>query len=680
MKKTLIGLCIFSVFMASASAKVDVPLKRVVLFNSGVGYFEHAGTVTGNDHLNLRFRTDQMNDVLKSMVVLDESGGSISAATYDAQDPISRTLKSFSIDLTDNPSLDVLLNRLRGVKVELSVPSSEYTGRILGVEDRTLREDDVVTIEHILNLSTEDGLQRVRLEDLKHLRILDEKLDSDLQAALEVMANGLDTGGKNLKLEFRGKGKREISLGYILEMPVWKTSYRLVLDEKACLIQGWAHIENTTDRDFEHVSMSLVSGRPISFIQDLYQPLYVHRPVVKMDLYESIVPPEYEGAVMEDDEMEQEAFGGVGSDRESRLDTSRGMVVAAPMSMRSKGRQSGMLARDNFAAGRGGEAQAEGREAGELFEYVLSEPVTLPRQKSAMMPIVNKPIEAERLSIFNREVDAKHPLNGVRIENNTGLFLMRGPVTVFEEGLYAGDARLPDTAGKETRLLSYALDLATEVKVETPSTPEHIESIKAVKGVLTIQRKYVNRTMYKVVSKRERERTLLIEQAIRPDWKLVAPDKADETTADVYRFRLPLKAHGHAQLEIREERLVDEHIGLINMNDQQIVFYLKQEKLSPAMRKTLEALQSLQAEKAETSRARHLIQQRLKDIATDQDRLRRNMQSVGRNSENYTRYERKLGAQEDEIEQLDQEQAGLLKKQEQLEQKLTAFVMNLNVE
>ena len=619
-----------------------------------------------------------MNDVLKSMVVLDESGGSISAATYDAQDPIVRTLKSFSIDLTDNPGLDVLLNRLRGVKVSVSVPARDYEGRVLGVEAKTFREDDVVTTEHILNLSTADGLQRVRLGDLNNLRILDEKIDNDLQAALEVMAGGLDTGRKNLKLEFTGKGTRNISLGYILEMPVWKTSYRLVLGESSTLLQGWAHVENTTDEDFEQVSMSLVSGRPISFIQDLYQPLYVQRPVVEMELYESIVPPEYEGAIMQDAEMESDVFGDFGGGVNNRMDKSLAMA-AAPMAMRAKGRSAGLLARDGFAAGMGSEAQAEGREAGELFEYSLSEPVTLPRQKSAMMPIVNTAIPAESLSIFNREVDSRHPLNGVEIKNDTDLFLMRGPVTVFEDALYAGDARLPDTARSQKRLLSYALDLATEVKVDTPSSPETIESVKVVKGILTINRKYVSRTTYQVVSKRDRDRTLLVEHALRPDWKLVAPAKADETTAEVYRFRVPLKAQGKAVLDVREERLVDQQIGLMGINDQQVAFYLKLKELSPELRQALETLQGLQTEKAQSARALEHIRQRLQAIAADQDRLRRNMQSVGKNSDNYTRYERKLGEQEDEIEQLEQQQTSLLKKQEALEQKVTAFVSNLNV-
>ncbi len=278
---------------AEQSKDVNLPLKRVILFNSGVGFFEHSGKVDGNAKVEMKFKVDQVNDLLKSMVVEDLDGGQISTVNYGSKDPITKTLKSFSIDLTANPTLAQLLQQVRGERVELEAPN-KFSGIILGVETRKKQVGkDTIIDEDILNLLCDEGFHAVPMDTIATLRLSNAKLDAELRKALALLASAHDTDKKDVELSFLGQGQRRVRVGYIQESPVWKTTYRLVLSDEKPLLQGWAIVENTSEEDWSNVNLSLVSGRPISFVMDLYQPLYVPRPEVQLELLTSLRPQTY---------------------------------------------------------------------------------------------------------------------------------------------------------------------------------------------------------------------------------------------------------------------------------------------------------------------------------------------------------------------------------------------------
>ncbi|MHC1766061.1 MAG: hypothetical protein AB9869_17465 [Verrucomicrobiia bacterium] len=286
-----------------------LPVTEIILYTSGVGYFQRDGKVEGDANVDLRFKVDDVNDLLKSMVVQDLDGGHISAVTYGSRDPLTKTLKSFAIDLTTNPTLGQLLNQVRGERVEVSRPNP-LVGIILGVERKTERLDEKRTVEtEYLNLLTAEGLQSLAMAQIQQVRLLNEELQTELQRALEVLALGHDTQKKTVTLAFTGSGARRVSVAYIGQTPVWKTSYRLVLDEKEPFLQGWAIVENTSDEEWENVQLSLVSGRPISFTMDLYQPLYAPRPVVQPELYTSLRPQVYSDS-LEERGVQRERYAG----------------------------------------------------------------------------------------------------------------------------------------------------------------------------------------------------------------------------------------------------------------------------------------------------------------------------------------------------------------------------------
>ena len=297
-----LGWCGLSTSLVLAQQEVDkkeqpevLPLNKVVMFNSGVGYFEHRGNVDGDAKIDLRFRVEEINDLLKSMILEDRGGGKISTVTYGSRDPITKTLKTFSIDLTSNPTLGQILDQVRGQSVQIDAPTA-ISGVLLGVEKRKKevgKDRDVVEIEY-LNLLTEAGLRSVPMDSIGRIKLVDEKLDAELRQALAVLATGHNTDKKTVSLNMLGQGKRPVRVGYIQATPVWKTSYRLVLSDKdAPYLQGWAIVENTTESDWNNVALTLMSGRPISFTMDLYEPLYAQRPVEKLNLFSSLRPQAY---------------------------------------------------------------------------------------------------------------------------------------------------------------------------------------------------------------------------------------------------------------------------------------------------------------------------------------------------------------------------------------------------
>jgi hypothetical protein len=583
----------------------DVPLKKVVLFNSGLGFFRHEGEIDGDKQVELKFNVDDVNDLLKSMVLEDLGGGKISTVTYGSRDPITRTLKTFALDLTRNPTLAELLRQARGEKVQLDVSEAgpagrplkgQVTGTIVGVERRRVKGEKETTAEiDVLNLLTPSGLRSIPFDDIRQTQLLDPKLNDELQEALAILAKAHRGDKKTVTLDFLGKGKRPVHIGYVQEFPVWKTSYRLVIkDDGSLFLQGWAIVENTTEQDWNKVSLTLVSGQPISFVQDLYQPLYVERPLVVPDSYAGLSRRIYDQDLAAADADFKRAAspdgqfvhrhpanpfqngaglgggGGFGGGGAGGFEMDRGRkgqrpfvtsVIpitggAVPGADNGGGAGNAPAAKppDSLDLNRGVASAAEADSVGELFRYVIDTPVTIARQKSAMLPIVNRGVKGEKLSIYNPAVHAKHPLNGLRLINSTGLHLMQGPITVFDGGEYAGDARIEDLQPDTERLLSYALDLDTEVAPGPERTSRTLSSI-TIGGPTCFESHLIDRTRSFIVKNSgQRAKKLLVEYPLDAQWTLVTPKQPAEKTRGLYRFAVTAEPGKPANLQIVEQR------------------------------------------------------------------------------------------------------------------------------
>ncbi len=683
----------------------DLPVKRVVMFSSGVAFYEHNGEVEGNTQVDLKFNVRDINDLLKSMVLQDEGGGKISSVSYGSKDPITRTLQTFSIDLTSNPTLANLLQQVRGEKIEIEAPT-KITGIIIGVEQRTIPvgKDDVMEVPY-LNLLTEEGLRSVSLENVGKIKLSNPKLDAELRQALTVLAGAKNTDKKSVSLNFLGEGKRPVRVGYVQESPIWKTSYRLVLDDEAKpFLQGWAIVENTTEADWDQVDLTLVSGRPISFVMDLYEPLYIDRPVVVPELFASLRPRTYDqdlaGAEADFRNMAQNSAV-------DRLERTKSLAArgAAPgagglggmgggfggggfggaNSQRRAGAEKEYLKRADEAKDAnwdisGGQSMATAGDVGEMFRYVIATPVSLARSKSAMLPIVNESVEGEKLVIYNENQHPKHPLNGLKLKNTTDLHLMQGPITVFDDGAYAGDAQIQDLPPKSDRIISYAMDLDTEVAITDRQNHQHLVSMKLVKGTAILTHKHSRSRTYTVKNSGKKAKKALIEYPVEANWNLVEPKEPEEKTRSLYRFALQAEPGKPATLPVKEEYTSSQQVAITNFDDNTIAMYLNTKEVSDEVKNALREVVKRKTEIQQQVARRQELERQIQVIDQEQTRIRNNMAQLAKDSELFRRYEGKFTTQEDAMEKLREQVTSNVAQEQKLRQSLDAFLAGLNLE
>ncbi|HEY7086965.1 MAG TPA: hypothetical protein VH518_02685 [Tepidisphaeraceae bacterium] len=666
---------------AQPAPQAEVPVKQVVLFSSGVGYFEHFGTVKGDGSTELRFKTGQINDILKSLVLQDLDGGKVSTITYPSQDPIAKTLRSFQVDITANPPLAELLNQLRGAKVTVQAQAEKLSGTVLGVEykRKPVEKGEPVQIA-VLNLLAGATIRAIDLDSINSLSLEDPQLQDELNKALVALAQARDQDKKPVTINFKGDGERRVRIGYVVETPIWKTSYRLIMDDKAGKLQGWAIVENQTDSDWKDVQLSLVSGRPISFVMDLYQPLYIPRPVVMPELYASLRPPTYEAAI-EGKVIDRGGFGGGGGGGGGRAVNRAARVPAAASAAPA---QAGAFAAEELAADKpmdptaSVQSVASAAKIGELFQYTVGN-VSLPRQKSAMLPIITDSVEVERLSIYNASVLPKNPLNGARVKNTTDKHLLQGPITVLDSNTYAGDAKIDNLPPGQERLLSYGIDLQMLVDNTKNREDASILTGKIVKGVLVVSRKHVATQQYLADNKSDKDKGLIIEHPIRQGWKLVDTDKPIETTPAVYRFKRTVPAHKGDALTVKEEVVQGEEIAILPADLGQLDFYSKTGEIPKDVKDAL--IKAIQLKQAMVDTDRQIAEhdQRIASITQEQNRIRENMKTVDRNSQYSNRLLSKLNDQESQIEKLQGERDDLAKKKDGQQKELEDYLTGLSI-
>jgi hypothetical protein len=675
----LAAVVVFSVigtgFAQPPAGAPDVPVKRIVLFSSGVGYFQREGRIEGSARLDLQFPAPKINDLLKSLVLQDMGGGRISTVSYDNRDPIEKTLKSFAIDLTSEPSLADLLSQVRGEKIEVTVSGEVGTiaGTIVGVEtqQKAAGNDNVVDVER-LNLLTEEGLRGVDLPRAQRIRFTRAELEQEFRKALDTLTAGRDKRKKTVSLHFSGNGNRSVRVGYITENPIWKTSYRLLLDpdgkRNQAYLQGWAIVENTTDEDWNDVRLGLVSGRPISFQMDLYEPLYVPRPLVEPELFASLRPQLYSGGLAG-------VLGGVAGGAGIGGGFGGGLpglgalgALGQPGAINPAGQPGGedtrAYARNRRAGGAAQEmagrksdtgipdmrqsvaSAALAAELGGSFRYEIEQPISIARQKSALIPIVATPVNVSRVSIYNAQVHEKYPLFGLYFKNTTGLHLMQGPLTVFEQQSYAGDARIGDLEPNESRLLSYAVDLGTEVVPEAVKPLDDLVAVKVFKGILHATHRLRRTATYTVRNRSEHDRRVIIEHPYQTDWALVTPDKPAERSRDVYRFEVKVGPNKTEKLRVIEEQGRKEETVLLKADDEAIRVFVRSSVGSAMVKDALQQALKLRADFAQAESAVSKEERGLQTIERDQERMRANMARVPPTSEAYKRYLRKFDDQE----------------------------------
>jgi hypothetical protein len=732
-----------------------------VLYKNGVGYFEHLGQVRGNDTISVDFSSSQLDDVLNSLTVLDLGNGRVDGISYNSDAPLGERLGSLRLAIGDRATLPQLLDALRGARLEVRTGERVVTGRLLGVERRLNGTGaNAVPRDELTIVSDAGEIRTVELTPAASVRLAERDSANQVGSYLGLLASTRAPDRRRMTIATTGTGQRDVLVSYVSEVPVWKTTYRIVLAPEAPpMLQGWAIVDNTTGEDWNNVELSLVAGAPQSFIQKISQPQYVRRPVVQPSQPVSLAPQTHASTLSEGsggirgtvsdasgaalagvtvrlidsqrrtiaqavtDSSGRYLLGGaaagsyrlefslpgfstvaregvtVEAGEETRTDASMRLgaleetiTVAGETPIRSGvasgrggvtgGRAGGLLAAPPPGAAQEASAVAQSGDLGDLFEYRVTAPISILRNQSALVPIIRSGVSIERVSLWNGRGGAR-PVRALWVANTSGLTLDAGAFTVVEDGAFAGEGLVELLKPEEKRLLSYAVDLGLQVESQQGSESHVVSRIVAQRGVIVQQAEQRMRRVYTIRNNDTTARTVIIEHPTRAGWTLAKSVHPVETTTDAYRFTVPSPPKQTVTITVDETRPLETRYEIASMTDSQMTVLVRD---SGENRTVMDALAPILAKKAAIATIMASVTTRdneTKQISSDQQRIRQNLQSLKDTAEQRAlvkRFAAQLNQQEDRLELLQHEIADLHRAFEQAKAELQQLVEQLAID
>jgi hypothetical protein len=565
---------------------------------------------------------------------------------------VDRKLAEFPIQIGANQPLTAFLDSMKGAKVTLRYGNDNIVGTIVAA--RVASGGTEKGERELLTLLLDSG--EIRTFDLSSgaggFQFTDPAVQAQLKAYLGVLSQSRSTDRKTVYIDSTSSAARRVAASYMLPAPVWKSSYRLILAADATL-EGWAIVDNTTADDWNDVRLSLVSGRPVSFISRLYEPRYKQRPFGDLAEEEVVGPRVY--------------AGGVATGRTAQM-AANPMEPAAPMAkaMRAEmARGDEMRDAASFMAPSAVAVNTAGREVGELFEYGFSTPVTVKRGQSAMLPFLQDKVAARKLLIYSDE-SAANPMNAAEITNSTSKTLDGGPITVYDSGAYAGEALMETLKAGDKRLISYAVDIGTRITTNIDSERDLIREVHFTRGILTTRSAQQQTKVYAIRNVDNKAKTLIIEHPLRPGYKLLN-QKPSETTANAYRFEVKLAPGAEVKFPVTEEYVFERSTQVANLTPDVLVTYIQNRSLSDAARKALQTIADQKRQIAAIDSDVKRLQAESADLERDQNRIRQNistLRSVSGQEQQVQQYSRQLSDGEARIVKL-RDQMGELQRKRQ---------------
>ncbi len=635
----------------------DLPVSRLVLYKHGVGYVERKGRVQGGT-VELEFLRQDMDDVLKSLLVFDHEGGRVTGVSYDGAEDVQEKLEKKALVPPEKEALLGLLRKLPGFRVRVKTTASEIEGEVVGTDESEFIGSGDVALPNpkLLVREASGSLVPVPLRELVNVELADPSASEDLQYFLRLVTSERKKDRRHLTVYLEGE-QHDLSVAYLTSAPSWRVTYRLDRQKQGTALQAWGVVDNWLEEDLKGVHVSLVAGKPISFVYDVYVPRTVSRPVVREEVRALDAPVELEGAALKES-----------SDQEERASVGGG-PAPPPAVMSAAPRGAAMMARaktsrnsQDLQAPLAESARVETRqvEGGDFFRYDVKAPLTVLRGQSALVPILQGVVPAERILVYN---DAKVPGNPVAVlrwKNEQGV-LERGPVVVLEEGTYAGEAILSYTPNEAECRVAFAVDLGVQVKLEEVSS-------RSTMG-LVIDRTYARReekrrrtTTYTVDNRRPDGAPLLIEHPREPGWQLIDTPKPEEESPDLRRFRLLLRPKSRSTLVVTEERVDSVAQATASLALPLMESILGEGSLTGPALQHLRSLIEVHREKARLERAIGTLQQSRNTLTQEQNRVRVNLSTVlaSQNKALQTRYT-------EELQQLEERLVGLLQEEDRLQ-------------
>jgi hypothetical protein len=690
---------------AEAAASSQLPVTKVSLYKNGVGFFEHAGRVTGNQSVTIDFTTAQLNDVLQSLTAIDLNGGRIAGAGYNSTTPLEQQLKALPLALGEDPTAVDFYNAIRGARVEVHSGAASITGRLLNIEIATSPDTDKQPSAEKRSITVIGEAGEIRTLDLTpatEVRLLDTDLHGDVTRYLQLLASTRNQGLRHLNLQDNGTGARELHVSYISEVPIWKSTYRILFTDpktptahQTATLQGWSVVDNTTGADWINVQLSLIAGAPQSFIQPLSVPYYSRRPEIGLPEEAQLTPQTHESG---DELAEATAPAPVAAPR-----ASAGMAVAHGVGVGSGagfGGSVGGLVASKSSYGSVNQTVTVNNAAPMMYEqaaldsvapntntaafddyfaYNLAEPITIRKNESALVPILQTKIDAERVTLWSPENPT--PLRALWITNTSNLTLDRGSFSIVEDGNFGGEGLLDPIHPAEKRLLSYAVDQAVRITPDADRGTSIATSITAAKGVMQLHHTQVAEVTYVVHNAAADARTVVVEHPIHQGYALAKDSKPDETTATLYRYRVATAPGETVRLHVSESRRTADTYQLTNFNDSQLTYILNQTNNDAAIKQALAPILDARRHVADLQSAVDKANMQLTQLRTDEERQRANVTALASaDKASRDRFVHDLNATEDQIataqKDLTAAQANLQAAKDDLANKIATLQIN----
>lgn len=681
---------------------MSLKIQRIIIFQHGISYSILKGEMKGSGTFELEFKIDEMDDILKSLFVLDTSeNGYISSISYDAALDTSQLLQSIMLNIPDKDSFSSLITQIKGAKVNLTIGTSEkLSGIIMGIEFIEKLNKEGKIIEKLLTLLKEDDVvTKIPFTEISSFEILNEALKKDLKFFLDTVIAGKKKDAKKIIINCESGGddstERKIVVSFIRESPIWKTSYRIIMSkeqekEHKCLISGYALIENVTNQDWEDISLSLVAGMPVSFKYEFYRPIFIERPRIQPPKVLSARPVEIEDGFIREEFKEYEKMEKKKSSSPRRA---RAKEMRPSSSMPVGGAGFGALASisadmddstimDKLKS----QTSAQTKDLGELFEYNISNPVTIKRKQSALVPILTEEITAKKIILYNINDHDKNPNACLEITNNTILTLERGPVTIIYDDNLAGEAIIPFLNKDDTRLLNYAVEQAVIINHEEKSQNQHIHKI-SMGGAYCYEYYFTDlSSIYKIKNKTELEKELYLDHPKKAGYEIKESPVEPEETANYWRFKLKIQPKEAITFKIQERRENYSSYYIWNWTKddilKKIALYIKQKFINEKLEGQLMEIGEHIGKKTQLTTKKAKLEEEKYNMNDEQARLRENISVLGASSqENVLRekYIKKLSIQEERFESIEEELKKLATDISLLDKQIEEKISNLKL-
>ena len=695
-----------------ADSAARLPVTRVILYKNGVGYFEHAGHVRGSQDVNVDFTTAQLNDVLKSLTVLDLGKGRITGVSYNSNAPLAKRLGSLHLPVGENPTTAQFLDALRGARLEVKSGSESATGRLLSIDEREIpiKDGQKITVDQISIVSDAGEVRVFDLTPATSVRVAEREVNEEVGKYLGLVASTRDQDLRRMTISTAGDGERDLLVSYISEVPVWKSTYRIVIpNDGKPLLQGWAIVDNTVGEDWKNVELALVAGAPQSFVQELSQPYYTRRPVVPLPENALLTPQTHEATLEEKTENADGQL--VPPPPVSEVSGAAGViggVVGGPvhghaqnqMSFRSGG-GSGAGNGPGTGGGTGGgvykawtaarpeaadalesaTSTAQTRDLGDLFEYKLKDRVTIRKNQSALVPILQSRIDAEKVSVWNPSESSV--LRALWVNNTSDLTLDGGSFNVLEGEAFAGEGLMDPIKPGEKRILSYAADLGVLVDAKQKAENQHVTKVIIAHGTMTQMTQERQENTYTIRNRDAAARTVVIEHPARAGWKLTDDETPAESSASFHRFRLKVEPKKTTTLTVKEFRPILNSYQLTNVTDDQVKYFLVQKMINIETERVLRKVILQKNDIAQIDATIAGRKTQITSISDDQQHVRENMKALKGSAEEKAlveRYVKELNEQEDRMQSLRHEITDLQQKRESAQKTLNETIEALQME